>query len=410
MPRSRVIQNIVIVTAFTILCVGGIGYLAIGMGLHVPLLPGYKVSASFASCEGLVPQSDVAVAGVKVGAVDAISSDAKGNAVVTMRINPDVKLRSDTRAVCRPKSLLGEKYVELVRNRGSKAPYLKDGAQLPLSQTGQSVEIDSILNTMDAPTRTAFSTVLRELGVALDGRAVDVNSSIPQAAAAAANLRPLAQIADRRQQQIDQILKDLAIIMAALADEQDALGHLIDDGNATFGAIAVRDTDLAGTIQQLDKLFTSLDVTFADLTPADRASLDKSPSTIASGSRLLGELNPEVDRLLPELLLAQINYPNNQLNVTHPQAFSLAREWMSAFAQRDSASNLFRFTNINDSNGVKPPLPPGVLPGGSGANGSPSAPSAPPAGGPPPAAGDNSFAGMLQILLHQQPGGPPGAP
>lgn len=402
MPRTRVIQNIVIVTAFTVLCVGGIGYLAIGMGLHVPLLPGYKVGATFAACEGLVPQSDVAVAGVKVGSVDAITSDAKGNAVVAMRINPDVKLRSDTRAVCRPKSLLGEKYVELVRNRGSSAPYLKDGAQLPPSQTGQSVEIDSILDNMDADTRAAFSTTLRELGVALDGRAVDVNTSIPQAAGVAANLRPLAQISDRRQQQIDQILKDLAVIMSALADEQDALGHLIDDGNATFGAIAARDSDLAGTIQQLDKLFTSLDVTFADLTPADRASLEKSPAAIASGSRLLGELSPEVDRLLPELLLAQINYPNNQLNVTHPQAVSLAHEWMSAFAQRDSASNLFRFTNINDNNGVKPPLPPGLVPG-PGSNG--------PGQQPPASPSDRGFAGMLEILMQQQQqGGAPSAP
>lgn len=407
MPRSRVIQNIVIVTAFTVLCVGGIGYLAVGMGLHVPLLPGYRVAASFATCEGLVPQSDVAVAGVRVGAVDSISSDEKGNALVTMRIDPNVKLRTDTRAVCRPKSLLGEKYVELVRNRGSNAPYLKDGAQLPLSQTGQSVEIDSILNNMDAPTRTALSTILRELGVALDGRAGDVNTSIPQAASVAGNLRPLAQISDRRQQQIDEILKDLAIIMTALADEQDALGHLIDDGNATFGAIAARDSDLAGTIQQLDKLFTSLDLTFANLTPADRASLEKAPPTIASGSRLLGELNPEVDRLLPELLLAQINYPNNQLNVTHPQAVSLAQEWMSAFAQRDSASNLFRFTNINDGNAVKVPVPPGVLPGSSSPIGQNTS-TAPGSGPGSPA--DNSFAGMLQILLHQQPGGSPSAP
>src|SRR6202022_1093148 len=102
-----------------------------------------------------------------------------------------------------------------------------------------------------------------ELGVAVNDRAGDINTLIPSLDQTVANFRPIADVSARRQASIDRILPDLAVIMTALADEQDALGNIIDKGNTTFGAIAQRDQDLAGTIQQLDKLLASLDLPFA---------------------------------------------------------------------------------------------------------------------------------------------------
>src|SRR5439155_14805640 len=139
--------------------------------------------------------------------------------------------RRDVRAVLKPKSLIGEKYVELVRKPGSSAPYAGDGFRLPRQQTGQAVEIDDVLNGMDAQTRAAFSQSLRQLGVAVDQRQGDISAAVPDVEQAAANLRPLARTADARQQEINRILTDLAIIMAALADEQDALGRTIVSGD-----------------------------------------------------------------------------------------------------------------------------------------------------------------------------------
>jgi ABC-type transporter Mla subunit MlaD len=216
---------------------------------------------------------------------------------------------------------------------------------------------------MDAPTRAAFSQSLRQLGVAVDQRQADISAAVPDVEQAAANLRPLARTADARQQEINRILTDLAIIMAALADEQDALGRTIVSGDTATGAVARRDAELAGTVQQADKLFASLDKALADTTPADRASLQKAPPTIASGRQLLSELNPAVDRLLPELLLAQVNYPNNQLSVSQPDAVSLAYEWMSAFSQVDNQGHSMRMTPILDpATALRNPALPSSLP------------------------------------------------
>jgi len=362
MTKRRVLSNFVMVGAFTLFCIAGLSWLAAGMGAQFPWQRGLNVKAAFVSAEGLVPQAEVRVAGVQVGHVLDMAGGPGGTTLVHMQVDPSLRLRSDVRAVVRPKTLLGEKYVELIRRPGSQAPYLRDGQTIPRAQTGSAVEIDDVLNNMDPQTRQAFSDMLQQLGVALDGRSGDINSSIPSLDQTAANLRPLARTAEARQQQIDRILTDLNVIMAALADENEALGQIVDSGNTAMGAIAQRDQDLAGTVDQASILFGSLDTTFKDLTPADRQSLQQSPATIASARQMFTYTNPLVDKLIPELLLAQINYPSNQLNVTDQSALTLAQEWESAFAQRDVQGNSFRFTNISDQSeqtqlGPGPTLP-----------------------------------------------------
>jgi phospholipid/cholesterol/gamma-HCH transport system substrate-binding protein len=360
----RTAANVAMVAAFAALCVGGLGFLAVSMGLEVPgVRQGWRLDASFAGVEGLVPQSDVDVAGVRVGRVTTIAPDPRGGAIVTMVIDPDVHLRSDVRALLRPKTPIGEQYVELVRATGSTAPYVTDGFLVPRQQTGQAVAIDTVLNELDPQTRAAISQSLRQLGIAVNGQQDDISASIPAVEQAAANLRPLAQVADARQQEIGRILTDLAIILSALADEQDALGRVIVSGDAATGALAQRDQQLAGTIQQADRLFASLQQVLADTTPADRATLAQAPATIAAGRQLVSTLNPAVDRLLPELLLAQINYPNNQLAVSQADAVNLAAEWISAFSQSDSSGNSFRITSIVDpGTAVRQPALPASLP------------------------------------------------
>ena len=350
--RRRTLANIGMVAAFSAVCLAGISFLAVGLGLEVPFKGGWHLNANFAAAEGVVPEADVDVSGVHVGRVVGINGH-NGSTTIQMAINNGIHLRQDVRAVVRPKTQLGEKYVELIRQPNSNAPYAGDGYTIPKAQTGSAIEIDDVLNNMDPEARAAFTANLRQLGVAVDGQAQNINDSIPPLAQTAADFRPLAVTAQARQAEIDRILTDLNTIMQALADEQDALGHVIDDGNTVYGAMARRDQALAGTVQQADIFFGSLDTTFADLTPSDRASLEKAPPTIQSGRELLSQTNPELDRLIPELLLRQVNYPSNQLNVTSPEALSLAREWESAFAQLDvKGQHAFRFTNITGPGSV----------------------------------------------------------
>jgi phospholipid/cholesterol/gamma-HCH transport system substrate-binding protein len=330
----RVFVSAVMVTLFAGACLGVLGFISINMGLHGPWSNEFALNADFASANGLVPQAEVRVSGVHVGSVLEITDAGDGGARVKMALQPDVRLRQDVRAVIRPKTMLGEKFVELVRQQGSSHPYMQSGATIPKAQTGQAIEIDDILNAMDAPTRQAMSESFRQLGVALDGRQADVKAALAPIDNTLANLRPLARVGQSRQQELDRILSNLNVIMQALADEQDQLGHIVDSGDTVMSAIASRDQALAGTVRNGASLFGSLDQAFSGVTAADRASLQKSPATIAAGRRTLALTNPQVDQLLPELLLGQISYPNDQLNISNDESLILAREWIAGFAQR----------------------------------------------------------------------------
>lgn len=371
--RKRSLANLVILLAFAVFCIGGLGYLAKGMGMSVPFSQqGWILKARFTQADGLVPQSDVYESGVHVGKVLSMQPDSTKGAVVTMRIDSGIRVRQDVRAYVQPKTAIGDTYVNLIRTPNSTAPAVASGYVIPLSRTGQTVQLDTILNNMDPATRAAMSQSLQQLGVAVSGRGSDIQASLPQLNQVMANLQPLAQVGDARQRDLNQILLDLAVIMRSLAQEQGSLGQLVNSGDTAMGAIASRDRDLGGTVRQADQLMTSLDTIFHGLTSADRASLRESPPTLQAGLKLLSQLNPTIDRLLPELLLAQVNYPNNQNSVTSAGAESVAREWLSAFSQRDGQGNdMQRVTAIADlGNAVKPPVPvpgrQGGQPGGTG--------------------------------------------
>lgn len=359
MVARRVFVSVAMVIVFAAACLGGLGFIAVNMGLHGPWSNEFALNADFASANGLVPQAEVRVSGVHVGTVLEIGDSSDGGALVKMALQPDIHLRQDVRAVIRPKTLLGEKFVELVRAQGSSQPYLQSGATIPKSQTGQAIEIDDILNAMDAPTRKAMSESFRELGVALDGRQADVSAALAPLDATMTNLRPLARVGESRQPELDRILTNLNIIMQALADEQDQLGHIVDSGDTVMSAIASRDQALAGTVQNGAAVFGSLDQAFSGATAADRASLQKSPATIAAGRRVLSLTNPQVDQLLPELLLGQISYPNDQLNVSDSESLILAQEWISAFSQHCGApqTNCLRiFGNVQSAQSGESPM------------------------------------------------------
>ena len=95
----------------------------------------------FDSALGLSVDNTVAVAGVKVGVVDAIAVDGR-KARVSVKVAPAVVLHKDAKAALRQKTLLGEKYVDLDPGTDGAAP-LPAGAVV--ADNVPTVEIDQVI-------------------------------------------------------------------------------------------------------------------------------------------------------------------------------------------------------------------------------------------------------------------------
>jgi phospholipid/cholesterol/gamma-HCH transport system substrate-binding protein len=130
-------------TGFAVLVVAGVflGY-AILHGGRAGVPEGLTLTANFDRIDGLNQGSDVRIAGVRVGTVTSLRIDPQSfDAVVTMRVDPDLRLPTDTSAEITSEGLLGGRFVSLVP--GGAEQVLRNGGRI--TETQGSVSLESLL-------------------------------------------------------------------------------------------------------------------------------------------------------------------------------------------------------------------------------------------------------------------------
>ncbi|MFP6736192.1 MAG: outer membrane lipid asymmetry maintenance protein MlaD [Rhodospirillales bacterium] len=106
---------------------------------QVATIKGYEITAVYTDTGGLQPGSDVRISGITVGTVKSNILDAETyEAVVTLSINPDIKVPKDTIAAITSAGLIGGNYVRL--KPGGSKDYLASGGRLTQSEDYQSLE------------------------------------------------------------------------------------------------------------------------------------------------------------------------------------------------------------------------------------------------------------------------------
>ena len=101
--------------------------------------PGLTLSAKFDRIDGLAPGADVRVAGVKVGSVvDQRIDPQTFLAVLTMRIDANLRMPSDSSAEIASEGLLGGRFVSLVP--GGSDRILAEGGEITITQSAISLE------------------------------------------------------------------------------------------------------------------------------------------------------------------------------------------------------------------------------------------------------------------------------
>ena len=373
MKKSRTFTNAIIIAVFTAVCLIGIQFLAVNIGQPVPFAASYNVHAVFSDADGVPTAADVRVAGVDVGKVVDVAHDPAqpGETVVTLQITDTkaVPVYTDGYATVRPKTLLGEKYVNLTVGNPAQAEAIADGGFLPPAQTGKDVSNDEIFNAFDTVTREQQQQVFQALDTATQQRSGDIQAILPQLTSVVNDLRPFARVYEKDQPQVDDIFVQLNTIMQALADEHQQLAGLLSNGNVALGAVAQKDSALIATLQQIANFSTEVNNAVAPTVAAQRQAIQELAPALNSQNALLAQIvAPQatcggkpcgIDQVFTGTLLGNLNYPNDQLTVSTVPGELVADEWDSMFSQPNNdirALNLV--TSLHGCPTWLPPPPP----------------------------------------------------
>ncbi|MCU1350956.1 MAG: MCE-family protein Mce1A, partial [Acidimicrobiales bacterium] len=144
----------------------------------------FRVVGTFPKAgQALAQGSDVKYRGVTVGKVRKVELVDR-RARITLTLHRGVEIPAAARATVRPKTLFGEKYVDLA-GKGD-GPYLHNGSRL--QSTGVSEEVEGLVSGLDHLLRgidkTELATLMTELTQAAQGNGDNVARSIDRGMAA----------------------------------------------------------------------------------------------------------------------------------------------------------------------------------------------------------------------------------
>lgn len=227
------------------------------------------VTAVFTDSSPLVPGNKVQLAGVEVGVISAIRL-VNGQAQVEMRLDRAVlPLHTDASAKIQPVSLLGERFIALSQGTPS-APVLGDPVTIPASQTGSSVDLDQLLNTLDDPTSAALAATVSTLGEGVAGQGDAVAQALEVLAPTLRQTDQLSALLDQQNVVLDHLIVTAQRNATAFAQPLDSL---VGGAEQTLGAVAAQrqaldDTlvELPGTLASARRTLSQLDAAAANTT------------------------------------------------------------------------------------------------------------------------------------------------
>jgi phospholipid/cholesterol/gamma-HCH transport system substrate-binding protein len=268
----------------------------------------YKVRAIFDNAGFVIPGEDVKVAGVKVGAIDAVEVTDDFKAAVVLDITDEGyrDFRQDAECLVRPQSLIGERFVECTptqaRAAGTEPPpaleRIDEGPGegqhlLPVERNGKAVDLDLVNNIMREPERERLSIILSDLGIGVAGRGRDLSEVIRRADPALRELDEVLKILARQNDRLESLAVDSDTILQPLARERRRVSGAISNMSEVAEATAERRADLEADIERLPRFLRELRPTMVRL-----GALSDEMTPVL---RDLGDVAPDINRLVLQL-------------------------------------------------------------------------------------------------------------
>ncbi|MFH1811091.1 MAG: MlaD family protein [Pseudomonadota bacterium] len=267
--RSNRRQEIA-VGLFVLLALAGLVYLSFRLGGGRPP-NAVSYDLVFDSALGLQSDNMVTVAGVRVGLVEQISVDGR-RARVRVAVAPDLELHHDATAAVRARTLLGEKYVDLMPGTPD-TPLLEPGSVI--DRTVPTVEIDQVI-------RGAEEVI---------GRA---NSMLPTFQAAVEKLDGLIRRSD-----VDATARSLSDVLDETSGLIKSLSSLTRNSSGDVEAVLTMIRQRGPEVlDRLDHTLERIDRVAAAVPAEDMAeAIRRAPQAVDNADRALADLRVAVSDL-----------------------------------------------------------------------------------------------------------------
>lgn len=258
--RSRLALPVALVATLCLL-LSGCGLLSGGV-YDAPLPGGADVGdnpitlhAEFDDALDLVPQSSVKVDNVAVGRVTDIELAEDGRtAKVTVLVRRDVDLPAGTTARLQQTSLLGEKYVALVRpeqGTGTGGAAIADGAKLGSGETDAAATVEQVLGALSLVLNgggiSQFQEISRELQKIGDGRSEGIRTFLEET-------KRFVEVLDDRRTAITGAIDGLAELSETLDDDREKIANALEGLSPGMKVLAEQRPQLTKMLKALDSL------------------------------------------------------------------------------------------------------------------------------------------------------------
>ena len=223
----------------------------------------YQLNASFtAAGQGLLPGSDVKVRGVDIGRVRNIRL-VDGRALVRLDVKKEQRVPLTSSATIRPKTLFGEKFVDIDPGAGDgTGPYLDDEATVVDTVGGFELErmLADLYPVLKAVKPQELTVILDSLASAAEGTGPQINRLI-------STYSEVIGAQAENSAELDQYLQELARLSEGLVDLAPAALGLATDLNQTLPDLNARGPQLSALLDQTTRLSGDLDALLQRNTP-----------------------------------------------------------------------------------------------------------------------------------------------
>jgi len=208
--------------------------------------------AYFAHTNGIYAGDEVRVLGVPVGKVTKITAE-RDRVRVDFKVDHDVKVPADAKAVIVAPSLVSSRYLQLAP-RYDGGPTLKDGAVIPQSRTAVPIEWDQIKDQLNdlavalgpngANKNGALSGLVTSTSKALGGKGETINQTI-------ANLSRAVRTLQNGSGDAFATVQNLQVFTSALAESDQQIAEFTARLDSVSGLLADNKNSVRASIANL---------------------------------------------------------------------------------------------------------------------------------------------------------------